>query len=388
MIKTLNIKNYKSLKNFSIEKLGRINLIVGKNNSGKSTVLECLRILAANGNQSIIDEIVEAHDDNILAQNRKTIDEGSIYVYEGLFTNRRFPVDDSPIYIGTTNKRKFVEISKVYFEDTEKEIKSEKGSVIVSRERTVYKESEIEKSSDLSEYEQAILVTTNQNKKRPVFITYNDRSAYYRRSRMPLKNIAKNTPISYIPTQFLSMDLLASLWDQAVLTPYFTNVKKFLNIISEDFEDLAFIKVNRRTRGSDVERTGIIKLKGQAKPIPLNGMGDGVLRILQLVLGMFPAKNGFLLIDEFENGLHYSVQEKIWKLLFELAKEMNIQIFATTHSWDCIESFAKNAQNSAETSVLFRLGKSILKNDFGQTVATVFDQEDLYNLSQSDVELR
>ena len=69
-------------------------------------------------------------------------------------------------------------------------------------------------------------------------------------------------------------------------------------------------------------------------PVPLGSMGDGMLRVLQIILKVFSAQGGFLLIDEFENGLHYSVQEKIWALIFKLAEQLNIQVFATTHSWD------------------------------------------------------
>jgi predicted ATPase len=190
------------------------------------------------------------------------------------------------------------------------------------------------------------------------------------------------------------MDLLASLWDRAVLTSYFDNVRNSLKIISENFEDIAFVKISLPHRrlsysgNNRAERTGIVKLANLDRPIPLNGMGDGILRILQLVLGIFPAKNGFLLIDEFENGLHFSVQAQIWKLIFELASELNIQVFATTHSWDCIEAFSIAANQSDEPAVLFRIGKSVLPNDKGKTIATVFDKNSLHNLTQSDVELR
>lgn len=186
--------------------------------------------------------------------------------------------------------------------------------------------------------------------------------------------------------------LLASLWDKAVLTPYFENVKKFLKIISDDFEDVVFIKINSNQssyRGRpEFKRTGIIKLKNMNKPIPLNGMGDGILRILQLVLGIFPAKNGFLLIDEFENGLHYSVQEQVWRLIFQLSEELNIQVFATTHSWDCVKAFSKASNDSKESAFLLRIGKSVINENHGKTIATTFDKNGLNNLTQSDVELR
>ncbi len=389
---SLKVQNYKLLKDFEIEKLGKINLIVGKNNSGKSTVLECLRILASKGNPSVLNEIVEEHDEQIMIQNRsKFEEEDSISIYEGLFTDRKFSEDGKAIYIGTLSKDFFVEINRVFYEDTEEERKDEKGNVVLTKSRKIYEITEINDSSELA---LLIRILSHQNPDRPIFIKYSDSPPFRRRTAYSSESV-KPTPVSYIPTQFLSMDILATLWDRAVLTSYFDNVRKFLKIISENFEDIAFVKVSIPRRRvpyhsnvNNIERTGMVKLANLDGPIPLNGMGDGMLRILQLVLGIFPARNGFLLIDEFENGLHFSVQKQIWKLIFELASDLNIQVFATTHSWDCIEAFSIAANQSDEEAVLFRIGKSVVPNDKGKTIATVFDKNSLHNLTQSDVELR
>jgi predicted ATP-dependent endonuclease of OLD family len=107
------------------------------------------------------------------------------------------------------------------------------------------------------------------------------------------------------------------------------------------------------------------------------------------VLKLFSARGGLLLIDEFENGLHYSIQEKVWTLLFEMAQKLDIQIFATTHSWDCIESFSKVATSFENNEgVLFRMGRSSKTSNFGQVVATVFDSAELETITQSDMEIR
>jgi AAA15 family ATPase/GTPase len=114
-----------------------------------------------------------------------------------------------------------------------------------------------------------------------------------------------------------------------------------------------------------------------------------MLRVLQLMLKLFPAKGGFLLIDEFENGLHFTIQEKVWRLIFDLAEKLDIQVFATTHSWDCIESFAKVAVERTDVEgVLFRVGRSIKSSDQGRIIATVFDEDKLFSITQADVEVR
>jgi predicted ATP-dependent endonuclease of OLD family len=87
--------------------------------------------------------------------------------------------------------------------------------------------------------------------------------------------------------------------------------------------------------------------------------------------------------------LHYSIQSKVWELLFELAVKLNIQVFATTHSWDCIESFAKTAIDRKDVEgVLFRVGRSVRSNDKGRVIATVFDESQLSHITQADVEVR
>ena len=114
-----------------------------------------------------------------------------------------------------------------------------------------------------------------------------------------------------------------------------------------------------------------------------------MVRVLQLILHVFPAKGGFLIIDEFENGLHYTVQENIWALIFDLAEQLDIQVFATTHGWDCVESFSRVAVLKEKAdAVLFRVGKSELKSNYGAVISTIFDKEQLHNITQMDVEVR
>jgi len=69
------------------------------------------------------------------------------------------------------------------------------------------------------------------------------------------------------------------------------------------------------------------------------------------------AENGVLLVDEIDTGLYHGTQTDVWRLLIGTAKHLNVQIFATTHSWDCVEAFQEALENSADPSEgrLFRL---------------------------------
>ncbi|MBT3209492.1 MAG: ATP-binding protein, partial [Bacteroidetes bacterium] len=75
--------------------------------------------------------------------------------------------------------------------------------------------------------------------------------------------------------------------------------------------------------------------------IPINVMGDGIRRMLSLIVTIANMKNGCVFIDEIENGLHYKSLEILWRTVFEAAKEFNVQLFATTHSYECISAFQK-----------------------------------------------
>jgi len=178
-------------------------------------------------------------------------------------------------------------------------------------------------------------------------------------------SVTVTLPCSVIPTQLISVDDLADEWDKIVFTEHEDVVRDALRIITPEFENLTFVRNDEgnkdpRQMRQVFRRSAKVKLSDSPHPVPLNSLGDGMLQVLQLVLKVFPAKGGFLLIDEFENGLHFSVQEKVWALLFEMAQKLDIQIFATTHSWDCIESFAKAAIARKDVEgVLFRVGRSV-----------------------------
>jgi hypothetical protein len=75
---------------------------------------------------------------------------------------------------------------------------------------------------------------------------------------------------------------------------------------------------------------------GRMVPLPL--MGDGIGRLLTILLAIITSENGSVLIDEVENGIHYSAMEAVWSVLATTARDFNVQLFATTHSWECLKS--------------------------------------------------
>ena len=384
MLDSLLIKNFRSLEHLEVPKLGRVNLMVGKNNSGKSTVLEALRIYAGNAQRSLLEIIARGHDERYQVQEGESLEGEAVAPFQDFFTGRRFPKSSqTAITVGEINKpSSLLTIKYAMLEEVEETVTDDTGATTRVRRYIHDPEEEAETDEDL----QPVFVMHKGERSLPLLKLMGSGM----RGRVAIEN-TPSVPCSVIPTEFISMDELADAWDAVALRDEEEVVKRALRIVSPDFESLVFVRADGSSGPGRYRpmRTAMVKLAGMSRPVPLNSMGDGTLRVLQLALKLFAAKSGFLLIDEFENGLHYSVQEKVWGLLFEVAERHNIQIFATTHSWDCIESFTKVAVARTETDgVLFRLGRSVRTSDQGRVIATVFDEAALQNITQADVEVR
>ncbi len=132
------------------------------------------------------------------------------------------------------------------------------------------------------------------------------------------------------------------------------------------------------------ERDLIENVAGMAEPLPLQNLGNGMWRNLGIALALLNAKDGILLIDEFENGLYYSVQPDLWRFIFRLARSLNAQVFATTHSWDCIEAFQRAAsEGHQEEGLLIRL-----ESKKGEIGVTSYDEQELTIATREHIEVR
>jgi len=199
------------------------------------------------------------------------------------------------------------------------------------------------------------------------------------RARSELKEIKS----VYAKTNLLDKAQIGKLWDNIALTALDKEVLNALRIVAPGVEGLTLVddtSSSERIR----ERIPIVKIAGIDERLPLGHLGDGMLRVLSIALALVNPKDGMLLIDEIENGLHYSVLPDIWRLIFTIAHQYNIQIFATTHSWDCIQAFQKASQEDThEEGVLIRL-----ENKNGEIGATLFDERRLDIATSEEIEVR
>jgi predicted ATPase len=168
-------------------------------------------------------------------------------------------------------------------------------------------------------------------------------------------------------------------WDGIALTPSEDDVIEAMRLITPEVERLVLKPIDEGSR----TRVPFVKIKGQDEPVTLRSLGDGMNRVFGIALALAKARDGLLMIDEVENGLHYSVQSDIWRMIFEVARKLNVQVFATTHSYDCIKAFEEAARTSDEEGVLIRLAQK-----GGRTLVGEFDENELGVAVQGQIEVR
>jgi len=125
-------------------------------------------------------------------------------------------------------------------------------------------------------------------------------------------------------------------------------------------------------------------LKGFDEPVPLTLLGDGVRRVASLVLAMGYARDGTLLVDEIENGIHHSVLGHLWTAIGYAAELFNTQVVATTHSLECIIA----AYQAFRARTPFELALHRLDRADGETRAITYDEESMEGALSIPLEVR
>ena len=123
---------------------------------------------------------------------------------------------------------------------------------------------------------------------------------------------------------------------------------------------------------------------GLKEKIPAIHFGEGFIRLLSIYSELIASGKKVLLIDEVENGLHHSVLTEIWRGLLHAAEQENVQVFATTHSYECIK--AAHAAFAETMDYDFALHR--LEEVKGEITVTTYDKETLETSLASNFEIR
>lgn len=379
MINAFFVSNFRLFNRLDLPRLRRVNLIAGKNSSGKSALLEAIRLYASHAAPGVLVDLVLSRKEYWSAKEPGFDEPTSGQVLRHLFCGRQLPeLNAEGIRIGESAEE-YCHLT------TEAYVQLEGGYVqrVPSPQPVMAKDEPLMGSH----------LTTKDVKKLSGDISFRDRYLVleYKGQTHPLVNLDKRLKdqprsahdhsryaVQVVRPRSADPNELASLWDKTVLTSLEAEVIAGLQLIERDINRLSFV---------DAEdfrvRIPMVQHRDSPEPLSLQSFGEGILRLFDILLSLVNAKNGILLIDELENGLHYKIHPQVWDLIFRLSQKLNVQIFATTHSWDCIRGFEAAWREHLDAGTFFRLDVKVDK-----VKPTYYAREVLNDAFIANVEVR
>lgn len=323
MYTNFRIQNFRGFKDLELKDLARVNLIAGKNNAGKTSILEALFLLMNPVNAELFYRI-----NAIRGRRRIEIDSQDVSStpMDNLFNNFKTENPINLFGVSDTDESYEYEIA-VQFDADEYETE------------TVYAENINQEAAGSIESQTNLPIRVTDMKNGKVYFP---RAIFEQNGiRYVIPNIQQRHPSYYFPTIVREgFDTLAKRYTKLVKESKQDLVLKAMQTIEPNITSMQILYEN----GEPLLTADV----GIGKPMPLIYMGEGVVRLLQFILAIGNAENGIVLIDEVENGFHYSIMSDIWRRISETAEIFNTQIIATTHSLEMIRSAQQAFANTGE----------------------------------------
>ena len=304
MLKRLQIRNFRGFKAFEIDQLSGINLIAGKNNSGKTGLLEAIFLLAGAGNAQMASNI------NVIRGIDLSGVGGSDPFWKQLFFNL-----DMERHIGIEGEH------------------TSHGQLVlkISLEQQSITEISVDRADGIS--------ATNLFDERALIFQYCGPSGEPVKSHIRRKGDQfeynrpnKNPPFPAAILLSRARDIREDSIRLGILRRYKQDhlLLKALQVVEPKIQSIE----ENSSSGTPMVWGDI----GLSELVPLPVMGEGMTQIARLVLAIASAPDGVVLVDEVENGIHHSVLPDVWRAINEAARQFHTQVFATTHSFECIEA--------------------------------------------------
>ena len=152
-------------------------------------------------------------------------------------------------------------------------------------------------------------------------------------------------------------------------------VRRSLQVIEPRIKELELLQV-----GGNVAVHADV---GLTRMIPIALLGEGSQRLCSLVLAIGQASGSLALVDEIDTGLHYSLLRDMWKVVARATREFDVQLFATTHSFECMTAAYEAFADSPEDFSMHRLERVN-----GEIVCKSFGHESLGTALELGFEVR
>lgn len=353
MLERLSVRNFRGFKELEVDRLCRINLVTGRNDTGKSTLLEAIFLLgsAVNPRLAVNEHVMRSEGVHVA---------GPASMAETLWKPLFFELHtDGPIEIAGRHSS----IGSM--------------SLKLALERPV--------TTEMARDKQKGALQTARTDERVLAFTYVDPHAgkISSRARETADTFAfdrSDSKNEYLP--FTAAILKPGTGDLAQDAVHLGKLRKQRRggLLLD-----ALRTIEPRLNGiEDNSSSGVPMLWadiGLRELVPLPVMGNGLTHLTRIVLGATAVQNGVLLVDEIENGLHRSVLQNVWRVVEKVATQFDVQIFATTHSFECVQ-----AAHQALGAGGFRLHR--LETVDGTTQCITYDEEAIDGAVRHNLEVR
>lgn len=319
MFTKIKIENFKVFKSIEISDFSRINVFFGKNNCGKSTLLDALFILTGISNPQLIMRTNQFRDYTKLKD--------LSYFFHNFDTENKITLSSDG------NEDEFERKASIKFSVSDKvEIASiQQMEELSSENKPIYNLS-VNAHVKNAALHPNLVVQFLENEEKGYFAA----------------------PVNYI--EKITCNYFSPSYSFAII---YEMVKKVVAQKEEQIIVDALKKLDPRITDFSLIGADILVDVGLKKRIPIQLLGDGTRKFFALVVALYSCRDGVLLVDEIDNGLHYSVMAVLWKILLETAEEFNVQLYATTHNKDSLQGLENVL--SSEENMKFRKQLSLYK---------------------------
>jgi predicted ATPase len=372
MYRRLSIEGFRRFSSFELRQLGRVNLLVGQNNCGKTTVLEALQILTARSRPLVVYNTLMRRGEKLPI----------VYESDQHSPRRPVEVDTCRLFHGyqlgpgiSFNIRGFNDVHTTMIASVEEMSDDE---LAPGAQRRLFSESEEQNGRN-------VLVLNWDYFDESIRLPLTGRgglSTDFFRRLGPQDQIGPREPVRYIESASLSISQVVRLLDEVALTAAEETVLDALRIIEPSIQRIASVATTEVRPSS---RSGIVvRCENVQERVPIGSLGDGIWRMLGLILSLVRAEGGILLVDEIDTGFHYSVMSDMWRLIYMTAAKLDVQVFATTHSSDCCSSLAAFISSSEGEAA----DVSIQRVDPATTQSVAFSSEEIVVAAERGIEIR
>lgn len=350
--KNLEIKNFRGIDHLKIDDFSRVNVLLGQNNSGKSTVLEAIAMLMGMSNPDLPQAINAVRARKAFS---KFID--IQYFFNNL--NTAMPPEVFAEETDGTSRHLKMALSYVFDELAEPSNQSQQQTGAVNYVNTLEMNFDIAKGTSSQNYKSWLRVNSQgmvANRKLAEGYLENKR-AWLTPSDLMTSNLANDLAELFRRNRKDTVLALLKMFDNRINS---------IEILTDDI---------------------YVGFEGMAQMLPVSMMGDGLRRYLSIVASASNPMIDMFLIDEIDNGLHYSVYKKLWEAIFALATTTDKQVFVTTHSKETLSRLSQMLEENPDYQQELRL-YTLEKTKLKGLQAYKYTYEGLSGACENDIEIR